>query len=174
MARVTPLYPFPMVHLRATKKVLDLMHAEPQEGEPSANALGDWFATHFVCRRKGYLLLLSSTTRLAILEEARDAHSLARRLPELVELRLAMLGVHHARIQQEIEAMGEVVVAKTNDRSTLGAMNVFVMAAGIFIEERVRFPSLCKDQVEVFLEEHLTRHNKKYIFPRDAVMAAMA
>lgn len=163
-----------MVHLRATKKVLDLMRAEPQEGEPSANALGDWFVTHFVCRRKCYLLLLSSTTRLAVLEEARDASSLAKRLPELVELRLAMLGVHHKRIQQEIEAMGEVVVAGTNDRSTLGAMNMVVMAAGFFIEQRVRYPELCKEQVEGYLEEHLTRRNKEYICPVDAVMEAMA
>jgi len=86
------------------------MHAKPQKGEPAENALGDWFVTHFVCRKQPYLLLVSSTTRLAILEQAKDVRSLPQRLPQFVELRLAM----------------------------------FVMAAKFFIEERVRFPSLCK------------------------------
>jgi uncharacterized protein DUF6933 len=124
-----------MVHLRATQKVLARLRTEPREGAPSTNALGDWFVNRFVWDHQPILLLMSSTSRLVILEPARDLARLPGRLPNLVSQRLTLLGIQPARIQQEITAMGDVVVARTNDRSVLSVMNQFTETARYFLED---------------------------------------
>lgn len=161
-----------MVYLRATKKVLDRLPATPHPQVESAsanNALGDWFVTRFVCRRQPYLLLLSSTTRLAILDAAKDVRGLPQRLPLLVEQRLWEMGIGAAQVQQELADMGEVQVAPTNDRSTLGALNLFVAATQFCLEQEEGSPRQLKAIAESFLEEHFSRRGKEYIFPADAV-----
>jgi hypothetical protein len=123
-----------MVHLRATQKVLARLHADPREAPPSTNVLGDWFVNRFVWGNQPILLLMSSASRLIILDPAREVSRLPERLPSLVGHRLTLLGINPLRIQQEITAMGDVVVARTNDRSVLSAMNQFTDAARYFLE----------------------------------------
>ena len=117
-----------MVHLRATRKVLRYLgSAAPLTGPPDT-ALGDWFVNRFVVEKQPLLILVSSASLLAILEPARNVRSLPERLSEIVHRRLQRLGVADELIQAEIEAIGEVRVAPTNDRSVLGTMVDFVHA----------------------------------------------
>jgi len=115
-----------MVHLRATHKVLRSLGPAASSSDPPDTALGDWFVNRFVVARRPLLLLVSSASLLAILEPARGVRSLPERLPSLVGRRLRRLGVPDRLIQAEIDAMDEVRVAPTNDRSVVGTMVDFV------------------------------------------------
>ena len=114
-----------MVALRATQKVLRHLPAPGPEPGPPDTALGDWFVNRLVVDRRPLLLLVSSTSLLAILEPARDVRGLPERLEPLVALRLFRLGVPPGWIEAEVAALAPVAVAKTNSRSVLGTMNDF-------------------------------------------------
>lgn len=118
-----------MVHLRATQAVLKLIKVKPTEAAPPANALGDWFVHRFVWRRQPLLILMSQASRLTMLVPARDLCELPGQLPKLVQRRLEMLHRNEAAIQHELHAMGPTVVARTNDRGTLSAINQFLVCA---------------------------------------------
>ena len=115
-----------MVHLRATHKVLRSVGPPVSSSDPPDTALGDWFVNRFVVARRPLLLLVSSASLLAILEPARGVRSLPDRLPSLVGRRLRRLGVPDRLVRAELEAMDEVRVAPTDDRSVLGTMVDFV------------------------------------------------
>jgi hypothetical protein len=90
--------------------------------DSSTTALGDWYVNRLVVDRQPLLLLVSSTSRLAVVTTARDMKSLSKRLPSIVGARLSRLGVNRSAMAREIEASSVVVVARTADRSVLGQM----------------------------------------------------
>lgn len=115
-----------MVYLRATQRALRFLGPASPANKPSDTALGDWFVNRFVIDRRPFLILVSSASLLTILEPARRVRSLPERLSDLVSRRLHRLGVADALIQGEINAMDEVRIAPTNDRSVVGTMVDFV------------------------------------------------
>ncbi len=115
-----------MVHLRATKKVLQGLSAAPIEDEGGSDtALGDWYVNRVVVGRRPLLLLISSESLLPMLEHAHEVQRLPDRLPRLVEQRLLRLGIAPALVRAEMSAMSPVLVAPTCDRSVLGTQNDF-------------------------------------------------
>jgi len=124
-----------MVHLRATQAVLQRLKVEPIETEPAANALGDWFVHRFVWQRQPLLMAMSQTSRLTILDVARNIQGLPQRFSAMVGERLHLLGVPNAEIDLELSAMGKIAVARTNDRSTLSAINQFVILAKACLDD---------------------------------------
>ena len=128
-----------MVYLRATQNVLRRLPSEAAEGGASAGALGDWFVNRFVVDRQPLLILVSGSSLLPILEPARDVRSLPKRLPSIVEKRLERLGTDRVLIASEVEAMDDVLVAATNDRSVVGTMVDFVKAVPYYLPEGVRW-----------------------------------
>ena len=82
-----------MVHLRATQKVLRRLARDRSVDRASDCALGDWFVNRVVVARQPLLIMVSSSSLLAVLEPARDVRSLPERLPEIVGRRLKRLGV---------------------------------------------------------------------------------
>jgi hypothetical protein len=128
-----------MVYLRATQKVLRRLPPKAPEGEESDSALGDWFVNRLVVDRQPLLILVSGSSLLPILEPARDVRSLPTRLPSIVKQRLERLGARRNLIALEVEAMRDVLVAPTNDRSVVGTMIDFVKAVPYHLPEGVRW-----------------------------------
>jgi hypothetical protein len=126
----------PVVTVRATQKVLkSLPPAEVVVGDSDA-ALGDWYVNRVVIDRRPLLLLVSAKSLLSILVPARDVRSLPERLAGIVAARLERLGVDRDLVRAEVEAMSPVLVAKTRDRSVLGAMVEFAKVAPYLLPER--------------------------------------
>jgi hypothetical protein len=91
-----------MVVLRATKKVLSKLSAEPGRVAASDTALGDWYVNRLVVDRQPLLLLVSACSLLSLLLPARDVRTLPGRLPTLVATRLQRLGIAAALIDAEV------------------------------------------------------------------------
>lgn len=122
-----------MVTLRATAKVLRSLSRSPGRVERSDTALGDWYVNRIVVHRQPLLLLVSSTSLLAILDWARDVRHLPNRLPDLVTARLERLMIPQPLIQAEVAAMAPVEVAKTADRSVLGILVDFAKSVPYYV-----------------------------------------
>lgn len=157
-----------MVHLRATKKVLDRIGVEPQEGPESKNALGDWYVNQFVWGRQPILVLMSSASRLTIFVPARNVSHLPERLPNLVRYRLLNLGIPAIQVDREIEAMGDVVVSRTNDRSCLTGMSRLIEDACAYLEYENVNGEASLPELEAFMTGHLTgMKGRGYLHPGD-------
>ena len=128
-----------MVILRATQKVLRYLPAPSVVDSDSDTALGDWYANRVVFNRHPFLLLVSARSLLATIIPARDVRDFPLRLADTVSHRLRRLGVAEHWVERESEAMQDVVVAKTNDRSVLGTMNDFANIIPFYLgESRMR------------------------------------
>lgn len=122
-----------MVVLRATRKVLRTLPQSANDDDTSDTALGDWYVNRIVVDRKPLLLFVSSTSRLAILAPAREVRKLPERFPALVVARLRRLGADERAIEAELNAMDEVRIARTKDRSITGQMVDFAKAMPFYL-----------------------------------------
>ena len=78
---------------------------------------------------------MNGSSLLPILERARYLRSLPDLLPSIVESRLARLGVDRSLIIPEIEAMEEVRIGATNNRSIVGSMVEFAKTAPYYLPD---------------------------------------
>jgi hypothetical protein len=164
----------PMVHLRATKKVLDRLKIQPAEGPPAKNALGDWYANRVVWDRQPILVLMSSASRLLIFEPARDVSKLPERLAEMVRTRLLMIGIPAERVELELNQMGDVIVARTNDRSALSGMNQLTQDAGHIFHSGNFEGQMLLPELQAHMEGHLTSmKGRGYIKPGEEARALL-
>ncbi|MBI2994141.1 MAG: hypothetical protein HYY48_08205 [Gammaproteobacteria bacterium] len=122
-----------MVILRATVKVLRSLPESAAEDDRSDTALGDWYVNRLVVDRRPLLLCVSSTSLLSILAPARDVRSLPQRFPGIVADRLRRFGIPLESIESELNAMHEVRVGRTQDRSDLGTMVDFAKAVPYYL-----------------------------------------
>ena len=161
-----------MVTLRATQKVLRLLPATTSSGAVPGSALGDWYVNRVVIDRQPLLLLLSSTSLLAILEPARDLKKLPSRLPDLVESRLKRLPVPSHVISCEVAATRDVAVGKTTDRSVVGQMVEFAKALTFYLPETGWGTADLREAEERFAETpcRCTRAEKDVIWPERAAI----
>lgn len=111
-----------MVLLRATQKVLRSLPAPSKAAARSDTALGDWYVHRIVVDRQPLLLLVSSSSLLALLTPARSVRTLPDRLADLVAARLHRLGAPPEAIEREVAAMERTVVQPTASRSVVGTM----------------------------------------------------
>ena len=96
--------------------------ASAGDGDRSTSALGDWFANALFWRPQ-VALLVNSRTLLPVFMELAPAATLLDRAPAAIEAILHRHGVDDGLLAAEREAMSEVRIAPTNDRSTVGVMN---------------------------------------------------
>lgn len=165
-----------MVVLRATKRVLrQLPSSNPVSGDGDT-ALGDWYVNRFVVDRKPLLILVSSSSLLAILTPARDVRSLPTRLCTLVAGRLERLGASARLVRREISVMEPVQLAPTRDRSVLGVMVEASRAVAYYLPEREW------GEAELFAAEaqlaqtpcYASRPTKEVVFPELAAPELLA
>lgn len=114
-----------MLVLRATAKVLRSLPPAQQVTTPSDGALGDWYVNRLVIDRQPLVVLVSSTTLLAIIIPGRDLRTLPDRLPGIVAPRLRRLGLPPNVIDAEVATQLPVQVAKTVDPRVLGSLVLF-------------------------------------------------
>ena len=99
----------------------------------SENALGDWYANRIVIDRRPLLLLVSSSSLLAILAPARDLKTVPDRLAQIVGDRVRRLPVSEAIVASEVAATVQVCVGKTIDRSVTGQLVDFAKALPYYL-----------------------------------------
>jgi Plasmid pRiA4b ORF-3-like protein len=111
--------------VRGTKKLRDRVKgALAVDGDASTTALGDWFATVLFWRPQ-VALLVNSRTLLPVFMELAPAATLPDRVPGAIEVVLRRHGVSGAFLSAERDAMRNVRIGPTNDRSVVGVMNEF-------------------------------------------------
>lgn len=125
-----------MVVIRATRKVLRALPPPDAAELPSDSALGDWYVSRFIVDSQPLLMLVSSTSLLAILARARDVRNLPRRLPGIVAARLERLGIGARLIDAEVASMDPVHVGATRDRSVLGSLVDFAKTTEFYLPIR--------------------------------------
>jgi hypothetical protein len=124
--------------LRGTKKLRDRVKGAPAaDGDESTTALGDWFANALFWRPQ-VALLVNSRTLLPVFMELAPAATLLDRAPATIEAVLRRHGVDNAFLAAERDAMSEVRIAPTNDRSVVGVMNEFAFHSEWLFKEGQR------------------------------------
>jgi len=127
-----------MMVLRPTAKLMGCMLAKPDPQPPtSTTMLGDWFATLVGVQTKHVVLAVSRSTLLPVVISASSLARLPARLIPAVEKVLLALGVRREDIEHERAAMADVVIAKTNDRGTLGVMNDLAFLLSRYLEHDI-------------------------------------
>lgn len=129
-----------MLVVRGTKKLRDRVKGAPAgDGDESTTALGDWFANALFWRPQ-VALLVNRRTLLPVFMELAPAATLLERAPAAIEAVLRRHGVADDFLRAETEAMREVRIAPTNDRSVLGVMNEFAFHGEWLWKEGLRDP----------------------------------
>jgi len=93
--------------------------------EPPTTVLGDWYGTLVYAPGMQLVLLVSERTLFPLVVPAREARTLAERIPLALGRALAQLGVSPAAIDREVQAMAGSRIGKTASRTVLGSMNDF-------------------------------------------------
>lgn len=118
-----------MYTLHCTQKLLDRVKQPPATALPSPTTTpGNWYA-HALFWTPQVALLINERTLLPVLMPLAPAATLASRFPTHLAVVLRGLGVNAQVIASEVEAMSDVVVAKTGNRSVVGTMNEFAFLA---------------------------------------------
>jgi len=136
-------------HVAATRKLRALIPVETVT-TPSDAALGDWYVNRIVVDRRPLLLLVSSASLLSMLLPARDVRGLPQRLASLVASRLRRCDIDDAVVAAEEQAMRDVVIAPTVDRSVLGTMVDFATAVPCYLD-----PGQWTDETLASVEDRL-------------------
>ena len=114
-----------MLVLHATKKLLDRIKPSVLvASQVSDTTLGNWYATALFWKPQ-LALFVHEETLLPVLMPLAPANSLAVRFPMYLAAVLRALDVDSEFIAAQVNTMGEVVYAKTSNRSVLGTMNQF-------------------------------------------------
>ena len=116
-----------MLIIRATQKLRDRVKGQPvREHDASTTLLGDWFATALFWRPQ-VALLVNQRTLVPVFIELAPTATLLDRVPEAIAALLAAHGVDDRFVAQERDAMRDVRIGPTNDRSVVGVMNEFAL-----------------------------------------------
>jgi hypothetical protein len=161
-----------VVVLRATQKLLRSLPQFTGELGVSDNALGDWYANRIVVNRRPLVLLVSSSSLLSILTPARDAKTLPDRLAQIVGDRLRRLELSDAIVAFEVEAMTQVRVGKTIDRSVTGQLVDFAKALPYYLPINGWDDAALQAAEERLAETpcHASRPFAEVIWPRQAAI----
>lgn len=112
-----------MLIVRGTKKLRDRVKVQlAPAAAASTTTLGDWFATVLFWRPQ-VALLVNARTLLPVFTEFAPAAAVLDRAPTAIESVLRAHGVDEAVLGAERDAMRDVQLAPTNDRSVVGVMN---------------------------------------------------
>jgi hypothetical protein len=117
-----------MFSLHCTKKLLDRIKPELEAPRAGTTRLGNWYATALFWKPQ-MALVVNERTLLPVFLPLAPAATLAQRFPIALREVLLALDMPAEFIASEISGMGEVVYAKTANRSVLGVMNEFVYLA---------------------------------------------
>ena len=123
-----------MLVVRATKKLRGRVKGPvADDGDVSTGVMGDWFATALFWKPQ-VALLVNARTFLPVFVPLAPAGKLLDRVPDEVARVLLLHGIASATVAAERDAMAEVRISSTNDRSVVGVMNEFAFLGQHFFE----------------------------------------
>ena len=118
-----------MYTLHCTKKLLDRIKPSVATSlPPPTTALGNWYATALFWKPQ-LALLVNERTLLPVLMPLAPASTLATRFPVELAAVLAVHGASQAVIESEVDAMVDIAMTKTANRSVVGTMNEYSFMA---------------------------------------------
>lgn len=131
-----------MFTLRCTAKALKRLGVDPSDNAPpSTTALGDWYANPFITRNHRLWLCVSAKSFLGMLIPMRDVQKdLGGHLPGVLAVHLAKLGVPIDLVEEEVDRMKEMTIAKTASRQLLGVMNEYAFMTKIHLQQPGQSP----------------------------------
>jgi len=137
--------------------------------EVSDSLLGDWSSINLNIARHQLVMSLSEKSRLAVICKAAPYSSWHDRF--LIELKkvFQVIGVSEKIASNELGKMENIVFAKTNCRSTLGAMNDFRFQVEYEIRSRRLAPGDYLG-LSMSLSGILTRKDGQYIRPKEKTL----
>lgn len=121
-----------MFTLHCTKKLIDRIKPEISQPTESETLLGNWYAAPIFWKPQ-VVVLVSERTLLPVLMPLAPVATLARRFPAQLALALKEHGMRGDFIAQEVWRMGEVLYAKTANRSVVGILNEFSKQAEFWL-----------------------------------------
>ena len=124
-----------MLIVRGTKKLRDRVKQRAEESDASTTVLGDWFATALFWKPQ-VALLVNERTFVPVFMPLAPAATLLDRAPAAIATILRRHGVDENFIADELEAMRDVRLAPTNNRSVLGVMNGFESHGAMVVHHR--------------------------------------
>jgi hypothetical protein len=156
----------------ATKKLLDRMQGPITHLFPEASArLGNWFAKPLFWRPQ-YARITNEESSLPVFSPLAPASSLANRFPDELATTLRAHGVPESFIENELLAMDDVCVSKTNDRRVVGRLNELATMA---TRMRAFHPGLTPLHLAVELAQvPLGLSGGSYRVPEDALGALVS
>ena len=124
--------------LRCTKMLLTALKTAPREQvPPPANRLGEWTANLVRVSRLQLVVAVSEPTRFAIVIDAAPYAGIAQRLSDRLVDALLLIGVPESLAVDEARSLRDAVIARTNSRSVIGAVNDYALCAeGMIRSER--------------------------------------
>ena len=129
-----------MFSLHCTKKLLDRIKPELEAPRAGTTRLGNWYATALFWKPQ-MALVVNERTLLPVFLPLAPAATLAQRFPIALREVLRALDMPAEFIASEISGMGEVVYAKTANRSVLGVMKEFAyLAEGYRVYHKLNDP----------------------------------
>ena len=135
-----------MLIVRGTKKLRNRVKAPLADGShASTTVLGDWFATALFWKPQA-ALLVNERTFVPVFMPLAPAATLLDRAPDAIAAVLRRHGVDEKFIADELEAMRDVRLAPTNNRSVLGVMN------GFEFHGEIRFATRSMDLEDLSME----------------------
>jgi hypothetical protein len=156
-----------MLTLRCTQKLMKRMKVKPADAAASSTVLGDWYANYAILQRRHLVICCAQRSLLPAVVAASPLSTLAERIRAALGALLRDLGVSDTSIGQELDAMNDVVIAKTNDRSIVGVLNDYVRLAEA-CDESLHEMSLFLAQTPIFAA---TPHT---IWPKEATIELFA
>lgn len=129
-----------MVLLRCTKKLLGRLppsEVRPVEQTESTTRFGEWTAHLFFIGRQQIVLGVNNKTLLPVLLPIAPNKTFITRFVDAAGEMLMALGIEDRKaVLAEMSAMGECIVAPTNDRRVLGTINDFGRALDFYVDGR--------------------------------------
>ncbi len=126
---------FGMLIVRGTKKLRDRVDGPTAAADKiSTTHLGDWFATALFWRPQ-VALLVNTHTFVPVFMGLAPAATLLDRVPAAIDGVLRRHGIDDAFLETEMEAMADVSIAPTNDRSVLGVVNEFAFHGELLFKD---------------------------------------
>ena len=125
-----------MVNLRCTRRLLRHLKVHPVEHTNHASArLGDWYANLIYTEAGDLILFVNERSLLSVAIPVWEADNVVEVFRLRVANLLAMIGIPHRTIVEEIGHLEDVEFARTANRSVLGSMNDIALQYQLTAEE---------------------------------------
>ena len=144
-----------MITLRCTRKAADALLASPvPDPPPGTGSLGEWYVNLVPTVGGSFFLFMNARSLLSVVVPLEDTSmEIMKLFVTRVANILALIGVPHVRIEEELEHFRDIRIGKTASRRLLGVMNEIAFHLQIALEESTQDKKLSLSDFEVQMAE---------------------